>query len=160
MATAAEAAAHVFLGLRRFMELVEDDAITRQPLAAYSLDAVREQYILHIRKIASGRGGGKDSDLASERARLAREQTETAARRNAIARGELVSVEEVGREIEHEYGVVRQRLLAIPGMIADGLVGLERYDLEKKLAEAIADALSELSHVDLAKTIEATKAAE
>ena len=145
MATATEAAAHVFLGLRRFMELVEDDAITRQPLAAYSLDAVREQYILHIRKIASGRGGEKGSDLASERARLAREQTETAARRNAIARGEFVSIEEVGRQIEAEYGVVRQRLLAIPGTIADDLVGLERHDVEVKLQQVIAEALKELS---------------
>ncbi|MGD0332452.1 MAG: hypothetical protein ABSA90_04255 [Xanthobacteraceae bacterium] len=144
MATIAEAARHIDLGERRFFELLDDGVIERKSPAAYDLDEVRVTYIRHVRKVAAGRGAEKGSDLAAERAKLAREQTEIAARRNAVERGELVSIEEVGRQIEEEYGVVRQRLLAIPGTLADSLVSLDRASIESALHEAIKDALTEL----------------
>jgi len=158
MATLAEAAAHIFLGERRFYELLDDGVITRRPAGEYLLDDVRKEYIAHIRKVAAGRGADANIDLATERANLARQQTEAAALKNAVARGELVSIEEVGRQLEAEYGVVRQRLLGIPGLLAAALVGLDAASIEKRLQEAIADVLTELHEAhDLASEVENKK---
>jgi phage terminase Nu1 subunit (DNA packaging protein) len=145
MASATDAARHIFMSERRFFELVNDGALTRQPVGAYDLDEIRREYVFHIRKIASGRGGAENGGLAAERTKLAREQTDAAAMRNAVTRGDLVSIEEVARQVESEYGVVRQRLLAIPGIVADSLVGRDRASIEAGLNEALAEALSELS---------------
>ena len=149
-----EAAQHIFLGQRRFYELLNDGAIERQA-SGYLLDDVRKQYIFHMRKMAAGRGAESGLDLASERARLAREQTQAAALKNAATRGEYISIEEVGRQLEEEYGVIRQRLLTIPS-IAESLVGLDRAAIEAALRSAVTDALNELHDaadiIDEAKT--------
>jgi phage terminase Nu1 subunit (DNA packaging protein) len=145
LATQLEAAAHVDLGDRRFRELIDDGVLQRSPPGEYVLEHVRIAYIRHLRKMAAGRGTKTDADLATERALLAREQRDTAALKNATARGELVSIEEVGRQVEVEYGVVRQRLLAIPGSIAEALGSMSnREEREAAIATAIIEALSEL----------------
>jgi len=144
MATIAEAAAHIDLGERRFFELLENGTIERCHPGEYDLDQVRITYIRHIRKISAGRGAEKGIDLASERARLAREQTEAAALKNAVARGEYVAIEEVGRQVEAEYGLVRQRLLAIPGKLADSLEGMSREEREAAMMAEVTEALNEL----------------
>jgi phage terminase Nu1 subunit (DNA packaging protein) len=140
--TSSEAAAHIDLGQRRFFELLDDGAITRAE--SYDLDAVRVQYIRHLRKVAAGRGSNPDIDLGTERALLTREQAEAVAMRNRIARGELVVIEEVGRQVEAEYAVVRQRFLAIPAPLADLLEGMNREEREAAIAKEITEALNEL----------------
>jgi phage terminase Nu1 subunit (DNA packaging protein) len=144
IATQGEAASHIDLGERRFRELIEDGALERRPPGEYDLNDVRTIYIRHLRKIAAGRGTKTDADLSTERALLAREQRESAVLRNAQARGELVSIDEVGLQLEAEYGVVRQRLLAIPGKLADALEGLSREEREAILMAEITEALNEL----------------
>ena len=144
VATQSEAAAHIDLGDRRFRELIEDGTLTRQPPGEYDLNEVRVSYIRHLRKIAAGRGTKTDADLSTERALLAREQRESAVLRNAQARGQLVPIDEVGLQLEAEYGVVRQRLLAIPGKLADALEGLSREEREAALMAEITEALNEL----------------
>ena len=140
--TSSEAATHIDLGQRRFFELLDDGSITRAE--SYDLDAVRTQYIRHLRKIASGRGSNPNIDLGTERALLTREQAEAVAMRNRLARGELVVIEEVGRQVEGEYAVVRQLLLAIPGKLADLLEGMTREQREAAIAKEITEALNEL----------------
>jgi len=129
------------MGDRRFRELIEAGVIERKPPGDYELDRVRESYILHIRKMAAGRGG---ADLASERANLAREQAAAAAMRNAAARGELVAVEEIGRQVEAAYAVVRERLLSIPGKLSAALEGMSAGEREGAVAAEITEALNEL----------------
>src|SRR6478736_3111970 len=68
----------------------------------------------------------KTLDLSSERARLAREQAESAAMKNAQQRGELVAIEHVQATMEAAFTIVRERLLTIPGKLADNLVARER----------------------------------
>jgi len=144
MATVSECARHVDLGDRRFFELLDDGVFERRAAGGYDLETVRVAYIRHLRKVAAGRGAKTDLDLASERALLTREQTAREALRNAIARGEYVAVEEVGRQVEAEYGMVRQRLLAIPGKCAAALQGLGREECEAVLASEVSEALNEL----------------
>ncbi len=144
MATAKETARHLDLGDRRFRELVEEGTIERRPPGEYDIDHVRVIYIRHLRKAAAGRGVKTDLDLASERAMLTREQTAAAALKNAVARGEYVAIEEVGRQVENEYGLVRQRILAMPGKLADALEGLSREEREAAMTAEVTEALNEL----------------
>jgi phage terminase Nu1 subunit (DNA packaging protein) len=144
MATQNEAAAHIDLGDRRFRELIDDGVIERRRPSEYDLEQVRVSYIRHLRKVAAGRGTKTDADLSTERALLTREQRDAAALKNAISRGEFVSIEEACRQVETEYGVVRQRLLAIPGKLADALEGMNREEREVAMAGEITEALDEL----------------
>lgn len=144
--TVGEVAQHIDLGQRRLFELLDEGIIPRKGRGGYSLAEVRVAYIRHLRKVAAGRGADPDLDLSSERAMLAREQTQSMALRNAIARGEYVSTEEVGRQVEGDYAVVRERLLTIPGKIADALTGCKREEIEIALLEEISEALNELNH--------------
>ena len=61
-----------------------------------------------------------------------------------VAKGEWVRVEDVGREVEREYAVVRERLLAMPGKLASKLEGLDRTAIELVLIDEVTEALNEL----------------
>lgn len=61
-----------------------------------------------------------------------------------VEQGRLVEIEAVGREVEREYTIVRERLLTIPGKIAASLVGCDRAAIELRLRDEIAEALAEL----------------
>ena len=52
--------------------------------------------------------------------------------------GKLVDIDEVGRQVEREYAVVRERLLAIPGKLAAKLVGLDRAAIDTALSRRSA----------------------
>lgn len=86
-----------------------------------------KQYCRHLREIAAGRATNGDLDLATERARLAKEQADKVAMNNAITRGELAPVAameavlamvgtRVGRILDTIPGLVRRR---VPGIGAD-----------------------------------------
>jgi hypothetical protein len=61
-----------------------------------------------------------------------------------IEQGELVEIEAVGREVEREYSMVRERLLTIPGKVSASLAGCDRAVIESKLLDEITEALAEL----------------
>lgn len=61
-----------------------------------------------------------------------------------VERREWARVEDVGKQVEREYSVVRERLLAIPGKLAAKLVGLDRAAIDLALFTEISEALSEL----------------
>lgn len=53
------------------------------------MDEIRVRYIRQLRATAAGRAAAGGVDLATERARLAREQADRVAMANAVTRGEL-----------------------------------------------------------------------
>lgn len=82
-------------------------------------------YIRELREQAAGRAAAGDLDLATERARLAKEQADKVAMQNAVTRGELapvVLIEEVLTKAAAKVagvfdaipGVVRRRFPALP----------------------------------------------
>lgn len=146
MATVADCAAHLFLTERRFYELLGDGTIDRQPANSYDLDLVREQYIENLREVGAGRASSDGNpDLTKERTRLAKEQADAQEMRNAVTRGQLVPIEEVGQAVESEYSTVRANFLSMPGDLADDLVGLQAAEIEEQLASKVAEILHELS---------------
>ncbi len=86
-----------------------------------------KQYCRHLREIAAGRAANGDLDLATERARLAKEQADKVAMQNATQRGELAPVAameavlatagtRVGKILDTIPGLVRRR---VPGIGSD-----------------------------------------
>ena len=65
-----------------------------------------------------------------------------------VAKGEWVRIEDVGRAVEREYAVVRERLLAMPGKLASKLEGLDRTAIELVLIDEVTEALNELHAPD------------
>ena len=61
-----------------------------------------------------------------------------------VSSGKLVDIDEVGRQVESEYALVRERLLAIPGKLAAQLVDLTRAEIEVALQAEVSEALREL----------------
>ena len=143
--TASEAAAHVDLGVGRFTQLVETNVIPRQKTRSYRLDDVRRVYIRHLRAIAAGQGSDGGTTLANERAALAREQTLTAQIKNAAARGDLVSLTAVQKRLIALLAIFRERILSIPGKMADPLSMRTREEIEPLLRDELYEALDELS---------------
>jgi phage terminase Nu1 subunit (DNA packaging protein) len=118
--TAAEVAAHLDLNTRNFLDLVDRGIIPRAAKASYSLDDCRKLYIRHLRSVASGHGDmAAGASLSSERALLAKEQRAGITLKNAISRGDFVSLELVTKMVMAMFAVSRERLLTIPGKLAD-----------------------------------------
>jgi phage terminase Nu1 subunit (DNA packaging protein) len=140
----AVAAAHLDLSTRAFGDLCEAGVIERQaPNVGYVLDEVRVRYIKNLRTRASGQGDGSAS-LAKERAALAKEQRETAALKNAQTRGDLVEVKVVREVVEHDYGVVRERVLSTPGKVSNECEGKTREEIEEIIRAELTEALEDL----------------
>ena len=74
------------------------DIVVRLGHDAYDLEESARRYIASLRETASGRGGEEQVlNLTSERARLAREQADAQALKNAVLRGEYVPAIDVER---------------------------------------------------------------
>lgn len=59
--------------------------------------------------------------------------------------GNVVEVSRIAETVAIEYGVLKDRLLQIPGKVADRVCGLDRYTVEKILRDEVYEALSALS---------------
>jgi phage terminase Nu1 subunit (DNA packaging protein) len=101
--------------------------------------------IEHLSEVAAGRGGRHGvGDLTAERARLAKEQADGHALKNAIARGEYLAADTVRDDWDSAAGGVRSAMLAIPSTLPLMLPHLTRFDLEV-IDRAIRDALTALA---------------
>jgi len=141
------AAHHINVSATKFAALINEGVIDRQDRAnGYDLAEVRLAYIKHLRAIAGGQGAG--AGLAHERSALARSQRESIDIRNAQLRGDLVSVKAVAAIVERDYTIVRERLLSIPGKLADELTMRSRAEIEPIIRSEIAEALNELHDPD------------
>jgi phage terminase Nu1 subunit (DNA packaging protein) len=143
--TAAEVAAHLDLNTRNFLDLVDRGIIPRAAKASYSLDDCRKLYIRHLRSVASGHGDmAAGASLSSERALLAKEQRETISLKNAISRGEYVSLAAMVKRLEVTFAVIREKLLTLPGKLGDSCEMRVRDEIEELLLAEIIEILNEL----------------
>lgn len=145
----AEVAAHLDLSDRSVRELEPKLSLP----TGYTLAEFRIAYIRHLREVAAGRmGEGTEGlELATERARLAKEQADKIAMQNAERRGELAPVAamemviaavgaKVGRILDTIPGTVRRR---VPGIGADVIEAITA-DIAKCRNMAAAMTLADL----------------
>jgi phage terminase Nu1 subunit (DNA packaging protein) len=130
--------------LVRILRSVPPDAGTAsRPL--YRLATVVKALIAYETKPDGRRGNGDEARLAAERARLAREQTEAVALKNAATRGDLIPVAIVKRSASIIISAFRERCLSIPGKIAASCEMRTRGEIEEIVRAEVHEALDELS---------------
>lgn len=142
--TAAELGEFLGLSSRAIRSLADEGHVVRAPeKARYRLAESVRTYCAHIREIAAGRGGASGvSTLTAERARLAREQADAAAIKNAAARGEMIPASKAAAEWRGILTGVRARVLAIPSRVRLALPHLTLAEVEIVERE-VRDALTE-----------------
>ena len=120
MATQDQIAAHLDLGVRHVRRLLAAGVLpASKGRGGLNTDRCRVAYIAHLRGVAAGHQSKDGSlDLTEERAKLAKEQTETAAIRNAESRGELLPASEVLEYWAKQVVAVKAHLRGIPARFA------------------------------------------
>jgi|AACY02.2.fsa_nt_gi Phage DNA packaging protein, Nu1 subunit of terminase len=111
----------------------------------YDLEETVRRYVVHLRSIAAGWGtADQAAKLTTERARLASEQADAQALKNARLREELVEASEVERTWADILRHLRSRLLAIPARVRSDLPELDASAVTA-LDRAIRDTLTEIA---------------
>lgn len=139
---------------RRVQHLANEGVIPRAEKGRYELVPAVRGYIRYLRDRSIGRDGEQSSDIASERARLTREQADKMAMENAKARNELIPTPLVQKSIERAFSAFGARIDAIPRKAVPRLKGCSGDAArEKVLRELIREALHELSSFDFSGII-------
>src|SRR4030067_1573387 len=97
---------------RRVQHLANEGVIPRAERGRYELVPAVRGYIRYLRDRSIGRDGEVSSDVASERARLTREQADRGAMENAKARGELIPAPLVQESVEGACAAFGPRVTA------------------------------------------------
>jgi phage terminase Nu1 subunit (DNA packaging protein) len=95
----------------------------------YALAPSVKGYCDHLRTLATGRGGDDATIATAERGRLAREQADHIALKDAVARRELVPAAEVEAEWSAVLRTLRASMLAVPSRCAARLPHLTAHDV-------------------------------
>ena len=140
-------ASHLDMSQQAVSELLEQFGIDWKKA---DLSDIRVAYIRRLREAAAGRGGeGAVGELASERARLAREQADKIAMQNAVTRGELAPVALIEEVLTKAASKVAGVLDAIPGMIRRRVPLLTADDIDL-IAGEVAKARNTVAAMSLA----------
>ena len=110
MAARHTVAAHLDISTTALRGLIEAKVIDDAEPGEMDLDASRINYIRHLRAGASGRGG---DSLSRERARLAGEQADRAARENKLASARVIERQDVLTVFTAAFSAIRSRLLGM-----------------------------------------------
>lgn len=100
-----------------------------------TMDEIRVAYIRHLREQAAGRAASGDLDLATERARLAKEQADKVAMQNAVTRGDLAPVVMIEEVLTKTAARVAGIFDAIPGLVRRRVPSLRSEDIDLIAAE-------------------------
>jgi phage terminase Nu1 subunit (DNA packaging protein) len=139
---------------RRVQQLTSEGVIPKTERGRYELVPAVRGYVRYLRDRSIGKDGAVTPDIASERARLTREQADKMAMENAKARGELIPTPLVQKSIERAFSAFGSRIDAIPRKAVPRLKGCSGDAArEKVLREMIREALHELSAFDFSGII-------
>jgi hypothetical protein len=144
-------AAHLFCAPGT-IKSYETAGLIKRGKTGYDLDECRKLVLTHLRDKAGGRMGNVEGlNLTVEKAKRERSQTDKNEFALGILKGTYVLAAEVQIEIEQAFGIVRERLLAIPGASADRCAESDpkrRDMITAVLNEDITEALNDLSSPD------------
>jgi phage terminase Nu1 subunit (DNA packaging protein) len=137
------------VSVQTIAELAKKGIVIRLKKGVYDRDQSTRNYIGHLRQTAAGRGGkDKVESLAEERTRLASEQADNMALKNAALRNEVVPLAEVKQTWSQWASEVRAAFLALPGRIQQRIVGLSVSDVSI-IDEEVRAILTDLVKVDV-----------
>ena len=143
MATLSDCASHLGIDQSVLSRLIKEGIIDKQDRGKYDVDAVRLQYLKHIRNLAGN--NNNNLELGAERARLAKEQADAKEMENAVERGDLVYIEKVAKQFEQQLTKARNKLLAAPTKVAaEAHAAATVKEVREIIEAAIIEALDEL----------------
>jgi phage terminase Nu1 subunit (DNA packaging protein) len=143
MATLSDCASHLGIDQAVLSRLIKESVLDKQDRGKYDVDAVRLQYLKHIRNLAGN--NNNNLELGAERARLAKEQADAKEMENAVERGDLVYIEKVARQFEQQLTKARNKLLAAPTKVAaEAHAAATVKEVREIIEAAIIEALDEL----------------
>jgi terminase small subunit / prophage DNA-packing protein len=148
--TASAAELGVLLGIstRAVRDHAQRGVIPKTPRGRYRLAEAVPAYCTHMRNLLASKGGeAAVLSGTAERARLAKEQADAVAFKNAVARAELLDAGEVEREWSAALATIRARMLAAPSRCGSRLPHLAQSDIAEFDRE-IRDGLTELGGGD------------
>ena len=128
---------------RSLRKVPPDGGTQSRPL--YRIATVMKALLAYENEPDGRHGNGDVARLAAERARLAREQADQVALKNAIMRRENVPLRLIERGATIIFSTFREKCLAIPGKIAASCEMRSRDEVEKIVRDEIYEALEELS---------------
>ncbi|KJS40366.1 MAG: hypothetical protein VR70_05865 [Rhodospirillaceae bacterium BRH_c57] len=144
MATQGEVAEHLDLSDRSVRDLISRGVFSKTGRGALDLDACRVSYLRHLRERAAGRASdaaeAEGLNIEVERARLAKEQADHYAMKNAERRNELVEYAPWIDAIRQIIAMTQGRLRRVPGQVQ----GLDPK-MKARIADALDDALEDLT---------------
>lgn len=98
-------------------------------------------------RLGFGENGAPKLNPQQEKALLDRTRRERSEIELRKARGEIVMIEDVCKELEKELIVTRQKLMAMPSKLARALVPMDKPgEIQDLLAAHIADAIKDLNY--------------
>ena len=143
MSSLDDCANHLGVQQPTLTRLIKEGIIDKQDRGKYEIDAVRLQYLKHIRNLAGN--NNNNLELGAERARLAKEQADAKEMENAVERGDLVYIEKVARQFEQQLTKTRNKLLAAPTKVAaEAHAAATVKEVREIIEVAIIEALDEL----------------
>lgn len=119
-----------------------DGKVVRVSRGKYDLRASVQTYVSHLREVAAARGGENQLlDLTQERARLAKEQADNTALKNATLRRELLPAADAEREWSDILRKVRAGILAVTSRVraSAGLTGEQAVEMDAELRLALKE---------------------
>ena len=132
------------ISTRTLTDLAKRGHVVKAKRGRYSLAASVTAYCAHLRGVAAGRGGDDQvATLTAQRARLAREQADAAALKNAVVQGKMLLAADVEREWSDVLRGVRAGMLALPSRIQQRLVHLRLHEIaliEDEVRSVLTDA--------------------
>lgn len=127
MTTQLEIAEHLDMSQPTVSVLMDDLGINWKVV---SLDEIRIAYIRRLREQASWRAASGDLDLASERARLAREQADKISMQNSVTRLELSSTFVLEKLLARVASRIDSIFSAVPSEISRRVPCLAASEIE------------------------------
>jgi phage terminase Nu1 subunit (DNA packaging protein) len=144
--TGVELAAHLDLSPRALRDYQERGVVPR----GADYDTARVAYIRHLRARAAGQASEDGLDLAGERARLASEQADSMAMKNALQRGEQAAISDLEFAVTSLLSGVRGKLLALPSKLALELAAEgDPAVCQELIAKGLHEALTEIAEVSV-----------
>ena len=142
MASQGEAAAHVGITRRQFVDLLDAGHVRRMPEGKYDLTEVARQVVKHYKDRAVG-------DLDKEKTRLAKSQADRNEIEIAERKRRLIPIDLFEMAWQRLVTVFRTNALAVPSAKASRFVGLKTIaEAEERLREVCDSLLRGISETD------------
>jgi phage terminase Nu1 subunit (DNA packaging protein) len=128
--TASQLADLLGVSKRAISDFVERGIVVKTDRNRFDMAGSVQRYCEHLRMMAAGRTGDNSDALTAERARLAREQADQTALKNAALRREMIAIVDVRNEWTSAGRRVRNAMLSVPSRCRQKLPHLTTYDVD------------------------------